>query len=561
MNHLQDVNLLLENIDNLKLLRINTLNYLNNKKPTIFLCGKSTTGKTTFLNALLNMERDEMYTSTNISTKAEFRFEYGVEEVIEKPDGSLIRLPNNYSDRKSLFKSLNDDEESCCITLNREALKNRTIVDIPGVFDFSKNESFSNQMLDEADIVYFFTPCLVKIEPSEYKLLQSISESGIPIIVLFTMGDLTDIDEGITRKTIPELVHDRLDTCFRNLEITHYQIISSYDYYNNRDSHGIDALQQHILKTDYKYKKLAEGNRLKRTARHYINLIESEIDILNNKSDSFNQVIRRENELWQESELAQLNMDKESSIKKLNMEFSWLIKNCEEQILGNSYHKVYSKQQLTKLEQKKNFEVSWDRFWGNLENDFEFLQISKLKLPPIPDGLFEQIKVDIDKFKEFLGGNKEIESTNKKSSTSKSETNSKVETPEKKNGSKSETKVDEKTEDKTEDVKKVKQSDSAVKNRWKELSWTDFVALTIDFGVNLNNAKIIWKKWSYLNEIKSSINKVSNDTSKQIENEFDSRTNGLQMEMENRIKEGQSKDPTLELKSEYFNSLNQLKSI
>ena len=92
------------------------------------------------------------------------------------------------------------------------------------------NTSFSESMLNEADIVYFFTPCTSRIN-QEYELLKKISTANIPIIVLFTMGDDTDPDEDITRESIPNIVNNRLQTCFKDINIYHHQIISSYDFY------------------------------------------------------------------------------------------------------------------------------------------------------------------------------------------------------------------------------------------------------------------------------------------------------------------------------------------
>jgi hypothetical protein len=61
---------------------------------------------------------------------------------------------------------------------------------------------------------------MAKVSTDQYELLNKISNANIPIIVLFTMGDITEPDEGITRKNLPELVKNRLDSCFSGIYIS-----------------------------------------------------------------------------------------------------------------------------------------------------------------------------------------------------------------------------------------------------------------------------------------------------------------------------------------------------
>ncbi len=51
MESLKAISILKKEVGSLGLPTINTIEYLNNAEPVIYLCGKSTTGKTTFLNA------------------------------------------------------------------------------------------------------------------------------------------------------------------------------------------------------------------------------------------------------------------------------------------------------------------------------------------------------------------------------------------------------------------------------------------------------------------------------------------------------------------------------
>ncbi|NPD46904.1 dynamin family protein [Lentimicrobium sp. S6] len=504
---------------------IRSIEYLNNEEPVIYLCGKSSTGKTTFLNALFNMKKDELFTSTDISTKTEFRFKKGTEENIIRSDNSIISIPIDYIDRKELFKSLNTVGEKYLITLNQKALKGRTIVDIPGVFDFSRNNDFSNKMIDEANIVYFFSPCRAKTNPFEYELLKSISEAGIPIIVLFTMGDDTDPDEGVTRKTIPKLVKNRLGTSFKGINVSHHQIISSNDFYKGRDNHGIDQLQLHISSNDEVYKKTAEENRLIKTTKYYLSLTEDKLAKLSIDSDTYINLVNRENELWFETEKKKVDDERYKSINGITSELNWLQKICEDGIYGKNFSKLYSMQNLSLKEQKEKFELNWEEFWRQLGNDNELLNFSIPLLPILSENLFEQISIDIDKFKEVIG--------------EKTDTETKPDSEDKEN----------------------KKDNSSKESDNKEMSLTDFMEVAIEIGVNLSNGKILFNKWLYLSNLSKKINDAKNDIIQQCNIEFNNRTNKLVDVKKQRIEAGIITDPTLEDTATLNKALTKFKSI
>lgn len=231
----------------------------------------------------------------------------------------------------------------------------------------------------------------------------------------------------------------------------------------------------------------------------------------------------------------------------------WLIKNCDEQIFGDSYHKIFTKQKLTTSEQEKKFHISWINFWSNLTNEFEFLQIKDPKLPPITENLFKKITVDIDKLKEFLDINTSQNSDAKSDLTIDSKT--KMENAEEKNELTATAQIKKKMP-----VENIK-NQSANISSWKNLSGADFISLASEVGVNLNNAKIIWDKWNYLNEVKAIVEIVKDDIIGQVEKEFRSRLTGLSEERDKRIEMGKLKDPTTTFRSKYNESLDQLNTI
>lgn len=500
-----------EGIENLGLPPINSLNYLTNLEPVIYLCGKSSSGKTTFLNALFNFKKNELYTSTDISTKTEFRFKYGTEEIIKQLSGDDIMLPSSFSERKELFENLNIEGEKYTIYLNQKSLHGRVIVDIPGVFDFKRNDSFSKKMLDEADIIYFFTPCTAKIDSTVLELLKNISEDGIPIIVIFTMGDLTDVDEGITRKTIPNIVDSLLNTSFNGINISHYQIISSNDFYKGKESHGIDKIQHHINLNDQNYKKIAENSRLKKSFNYYIKLIEDRLINLETDNVTFINLVKRENKLWQQSETNKIIDKKNKIIHNIESELNWFYKNCEEIIYGISIRKVFSKQMTSPTEMKRKFETNWNEFWLQIIKDYEFLNITVPKLPIISENIFEQVSVDFEKFRKILGEKPSI-------------------SEKKDNRDRAKKSVNESEENKTSENQN---KHDATEN--EGLTIADFLFLISEAGINSKNGKILYNKWSFLSNFKEIIEEIKKDFTKQVDFEFDKKINNMRVEMEQRI--------------------------
>lgn len=544
MRNQEAIKIINEEVENLGLSKISSLNYLINEEPIIYLCGKSSTGKTTFLNALFNFKKDELYTSTDISTKTEFRFKYGLEENIKTLNSEKIILPNTYIDRKNLFESLNIEGEKYIINLDQKAILGRTIVDIPGVFDFKRNDDFSNKMIDEADIIYFFTPCTGKINSTEHELLKNISIAGIPIIVLFTMGDLTDADEGITRKTIPHLVETRLKTCFAGINISHHQIISANDFYKGKELHGIDKLQAHINSYDHDYKKIAEDNRLKKGVNYYIDLIQNRLLNLESESEIFISLVNRENELWQEAEKKKVEDEKHKIINSLRSELNWFYKNCEDIIYGKSYRKIFRKGTASLGEQKEKFEASWNEFWIQTNKDFDFLNSSIPKSPPVHEDIFEEVSIDLDKFKEAIGENTSV-LENKDSSKSFV-----------KKGDKNATK---KSINESEKAKKNKTTPKS--SKVNKLTFTDFAVLISEVGLNIKNGQIIYKKWSFLSCIKEIIQDIEKDFNKQVDIEFDEKANEIEVEKEQRIDKSLLENNAKKIIDSYEKVLIKFKSI
>jgi len=546
MNYNKSVITLNNVIESLELPKRKILNHLNHKEPVIYLCGKSTTGKTTFLNALFNFDKNELYTSTDVSTKTIFKFRYGLKNTLCSNSGIEEELPTSIIERKELFKKINIKESKHVITLKSEVLNGRVIIDIPGVFDHTCNDEYSDNMLDEADIVYFFTSWMSKVNSQEYDLLKKISEAGIPIVVLFTMGDITNADEGITRKEIPDFVEKRLATCFEDIKISHYQIISSNDFYKRKVSHGLDSLQMHIKSNEIEYKEQAKINRLKRVLQVYTSLIQSQVTEYKDDQKRIVSLSKRENELWFSTEQQKIKNQEKKDVQQISNELQWLLKSCQESINGKGYRKVFSAN--NSQSQETQFIAFWKEFWENLKTSNETLNITTPSLPSVNDNVFNPVKINEEKWNEIV---KRFSSSAQK------------DTPPLSNAKASE--VDNKKKV-VETVTSTKPSENKrVANSNKETSPPNKKRISIDdiieLGVNLKNAKILYDKWSFINGLEQIISDQENFILNQINRTVDKIESDLLIEKVTNLEKVLTSDITtnkLKEYTKYLNALNQL---
>ncbi len=532
MNYKNSIVELEKTIIDLELSKIKILDYLNTSEPIIYLCGKSSSGKTTFLNALFNFDKNELYTSTDISTKTEFRFIHGVENVYSVKGENEKPIPSSLEERKELFKNINKEGNKYIIKLFQEALNGREIVDIPGIFDFTGNTSFSENMLNEADIVYFFTPCTSRIN-QEYELLKKISFANIPIIVLFTMGDDTDPDEGITRESIPNIVNNRLQTCFKDINIYHHQIISSNDFYEGIEGHAIDQLKSHIEQNDSKYAEIAKIGRFKRAFTHYINLIRNRTVELEKDKVEMIHLIKRENELWLQTEKDKNKNKTIKDVRNISDELEFLEDMCNKLVFGDYYKNVVLEQSRSNKEQKEKFIANWGGFWLKLKSENENLSISIPSLPQFNEDVFKEISIKTDKLKEIqksFSKKTEVKSSKPLSKDIKEANNKEVKS------SNNEVTKKESSNEKPD----IKGSETKESRLTKE----DVATILIELGLNINNAKILWDKWSFTQNIKSSIEEQKENMINQLNLIEDKIDNELLTESNTKVQQALNIDVT-----------------
>jgi len=489
------------------------INEFDKKEPAFYLCGKSDGGKTSFLNALLNREKGELFTSADISTNTEFSFIFGNEPMYQINNSEKLSLPIQFDERKDLFTELNQEGNKYTIELTEEALIGRTFVDIPGVFDYTNNVEYINEMKIKSDIICYFSPCMSKISAQEYKLLEEFSAAEIPIILLFTMGDITDPDVGITRKTLPEFVQKRIEKELSKINIESHFIVSSDDFYKEKESHGIDSFLKHIQTYNDLYFEKAQNSRLKRLFEFYIKYLDDNIIILEEDAKQVRTLIKRENDLKYEDEKKNIEEENDSVIHTISHKFEMLHKQCKEYILGSFFnYETYKNKNDYNIEKKEAFILMWDNFWKQLKSEYDH-NINTPELPSLPLNLFKVINID----------NEKIKSLEKKLFGAKNE----------------------------EDDPK------SFMERIKEIQFEDIIKI----GINFENAEILYAHWSYFISISNIINFFEEPLIEELNYSLKLEVEELSKKSDIKIKNAIENDNTIEKLEVYRKSQEELKKV
>lgn len=501
---------LLNTVNELNLSQDKLLDHLpGSAEPVIYLCGKSSSGKTTFLNAVLNRERDEFLEGTNISTASQFRFMHGSNQTYLLNDGVEQPVPEDINERKNLFRQLNTAGSYCTIRLNEKALEGRTIVDIPGVLDFTGNTSFTENLMAEADIVFFFSPTLGKVSNPEYEVLKTISEAEIPLVVLFTMADITEPDEGITRQTMPDHIANRLKTCFSDINVTHYQLISSADFFKGKDTHGLSELLSLMHSNELELLKKASDGRLKRALVHYTGILSDKITDLETENSTHENLLKRETDLKYSAAARDLeNQTEDQRIKILN-ELSWL-KNT----IQTALFKSLTNNGLTSSENlKHNFKTTWESFWHDLQQSHPNLITTVPTVPMLDAEVFRPLEVNVEKMAEIKKFFNKIKDKDDEQDSNKA--------PGKKNSSSTEAKA-------------------------------SLLDILVEMGLNLKNATLLYEKWKTWNQIEKQINGIQDQIVITIKSNLENQKTKLQLEKEESLQTALHDNPI-------FNNLERYK--
>jgi GTPase SAR1 family protein len=383
---------------------------LKDARPNIFLIGKSSSGKTMLLNAMLGIEKDELPVSTNITTKSIFKVRYASDKKYIVNSRSRI-LPLTIKERKELFKSLNEQGEEIAIEFPAEILKHIDITDIPGVFDFQGSTNFIDKSFHHADCILFLTSSLNRIGEKEYELLKKFNSMSIPIVVLFTKADITNPDEGLDRASLPLYIEDRLKRELKNITINGHFTISSADYFSQKNEHGIDKVLDYLKDNSQDLLTKGHDRKIARLRNHYSDMITAEIGEMEHKHSEFEKNKIRLIELEYQEKERKLIFEKSRFDDKIKILFEELESKCMSQIMSYRYRPdTYQGNTITGEERLERLMNEWNRIMNKIINILKENNID-LESPALPEAaevVFKPLEIDTGKLSATLKSIEEI---------------------------------------------------------------------------------------------------------------------------------------------------------
>ncbi|MCF7919127.1 MAG: dynamin family protein [Candidatus Cloacimonetes bacterium] len=371
----------MSNINANKIIRIlNSLNLeitpllenLNaSRKSALYLAGKSGSGKTAILNALLEHE-DEFFTSTKVSTQTQFRISYGDNFAYKSSEESFIEFSDDIEERKEKLKKLNMLGVEICIHCPASILKQMDIVDIPGFFDFNNINKFKAKLADEADIVLFLKTYNEMLTPAEKEFLDLLTEKHIQYCILFTKIDIVNRIEGLTAQTIPGFIEVRIGD---------YGKYKHYFLTSKNQPETITVLKNYLERNSVSIYEESKKSKLERVRNHYIDEIKSwkleltkEIEAkINNEKDLFDR-------------------NNEKTRRNTINEFEYL------KLTINDYKKSLYSDMQTVLESgsKEDLLKKWNRYWENSKESIQrkfpdFEDDFRIDLPSVDNEMFGKL--------------------------------------------------------------------------------------------------------------------------------------------------------------------------
>jgi len=348
-------------------------NLENDNKFTVFLTGKSGSGKTMLINAILNLN-EEFYVSSKVSTLTQFRVYYGNKFEYSFSNSSYQEFPDDIEERKQKLRELNNSNKIVYIHNSDSILKYMDIIDIPGFFDFRNKNEYLNELFIEADIVLFFKPYNEMITPEEKQFLNSLTEKNIQYCVLFTKTDITNRVEGLNQKTIPDFVKNHSKSYGEYLE---YFLISAKKY---RETIG--ELKKYLISNYLDISNNSITNKIERVKRQYIDSINDFIKTLLNK---INVEVEREKDIFDKNQIEiQIKMMEQKEILEINITDNKnnLFKNINRMLNSNRGN----------VDELQNLWIGfWEKIKGYLESDFSILNFHIPDLPYIDKEIFEEM--------------------------------------------------------------------------------------------------------------------------------------------------------------------------
>jgi GTPase SAR1 family protein len=341
---------------------------------TIYLCGESGSGKTAFLNALLDLNKNEFPEGTNVTTKTKFTINFSDKyEYKNGIDEAYLLMPTEFKLRQDILKKLNNSGLSVKVKIPCEFLIKKTIIDIPGFFDHANRNLFMHDLISDADIVFFFKHFKDRISINESALAGEISSNNIPCILLYTYFDTYRPNEGINKSELPKYLQRKADEYGALLR--HFSI-SSAIHFDAPEKSGILLVKEFIEKQQKRINDISQKSKKLRIVNHYSSVFEKLLKERNEQIDNEKTRIIALHEISLSRVKENLANKKEDFNEVLNSKCRALSKNIR------SYFDIENKT-------TEGFKLLWRTEWNSVINFLveyvKFMGEFILMIPDIPE--------------------------------------------------------------------------------------------------------------------------------------------------------------------------------
>lgn len=383
-----------------------SLECLTDDNLVVYLNGKSGNGKTALLNAILDLKRNEFYENTNVATKTKYILSYGKEKSYrvrnENPDFRL--LPVEFEERQNLLSELNNKGTDIDIKLPSELLKKIYLIDIPGFFDYTNDETFKKNLIYDAELVVFLKYFRESFSQDELSYLKELETIGIQYLLVYTFSDLFEPKE-VTYEEYYDFLLDRSKSLPKPLEVFW---ISVEEFYRNPQKGKLIELKEYITK-EYRIIKNKSCETRKQNIRSYIT------EALNEKI-SFNMAIII-NELKKRKDLGEVDISRESLKQKdLRDELLNHINEETESLYMSIYNYLYSKEK-NEIGLQETWKNSWKGLIAYLKNYSSLLNNSIFDVPTLPEVNKRILDCSIDLYEDISNLINDLSSNNDKDDT------------------------------------------------------------------------------------------------------------------------------------------------
>lgn len=260
------LNLISAMIKKYDLENLKVLNSLKSEKLEIFLAGLPNTGKTTFLNAMLGLSRNELYESTKKATKCIFKISYGDKYSYRRTNEEIKPMPVSLEAKKELLDFINSSDKVTELFLPLEILKSMNIYDVPGLFSGDDTDDNFDNITKSSDLFLLLKNSDELCTPDEENFINLSLLNGSNYLILFSFGDMIDKEIKNNPVEFRKYFSEKISKYPNSPD---YFIISSEEYYRNKNSGNINNVIKHLLDNSENFKLASLTKKIHISADEY----------------------------------------------------------------------------------------------------------------------------------------------------------------------------------------------------------------------------------------------------------------------------------------------------